>query len=253
MSRWTVVMIYVAVKSNIKQTSGLLKDAFSSFPALGFFGVRHSTVDPLSFAKVQSSAESSETKGHRIAGKREARSNQSFHSCLRQIPSQAQPPLHLIVAHLAKSNTYTRLKRHHKAHFVPISASSHEGLTWECISKEGCQPRCDRRRCTAIFLVVVVVVVQAILDHQQLAASVGGRSAEFAVSLSRMSQVSTFESTSETKNTGGRKLHCFQTCHVCYILHVFQRLTGSLCTLLVLFKGLHKGTNGRTWVTVSGL
>ena len=123
---------------------------------LCFFGVRHSTVDPRSYAKVQSSAESSETKGHRIAGKREARSNQSFHSCLRQIPSQAPPPLHLIVAHLAKSNTYTRLKRHHKAHFVPISAGFHEGLTWECISKEGCQPRCDRRRCTVIFLVVVV-------------------------------------------------------------------------------------------------
>ena len=39
----TVVMIYVAVKSNIKQTSGLFKDAFSSFPALGVSSVRHST------------------------------------------------------------------------------------------------------------------------------------------------------------------------------------------------------------------
>ena len=38
----------------------------------------------------------------------------------------------------------------------------------------------------------MVVVVQAILDHQQLAASVGRESAEFAVSLSRMSQDSTF-------------------------------------------------------------
>lgn len=145
-------------------------------------------------------------KGHRIAGKREAHSNQLFHSCLRQIPSQAQPTLHLIVAHLAKSNTYTRLKRHHKALFVPISASFHAGLTWECIPKEGCQPRRDRRRGIAILVVVVAVAVHtgySSIDHQQLAASVGGASAEFAVSLSRVSQDSTCESTSETKNTGG--------------------------------------------------